>query len=241
MLKLSVISKPHLDESNFPRFLHPTPVSSIQPFQSIPSTSVVPPILFHPIAIPMQPTPLRLPEKSTAFFSSPYHPSSSHLSPIPDNSPPNKEASLSSSPSITDSHTPLLPTPGTVEGGSFPFPLRGGRQGFWTRVRVAMGVKGVGKGGAVKRLLWVAVLGGVLLLVYHHQRGVSASVGLAAMLMRYSCYLLTDTMPAQPALEDPMSPHPPNRQAVPTTSLHFSHSDLPTDPQPHQNRQTVGG
>lgn len=119
-------------------------------------------------SFPMKPTSLRLPEKSL-FFTSPYHSqhsSSSRLSPIPDNSPSTNESG-SSPLSATNSHTPLLPSPGAVEGASFPFPV----PRLWTRVRMAMGGKAMARGGLMKRLLLVAVLAGLAVVFHHSGRG----------------------------------------------------------------------
>ncbi|WWC59407.1 uncharacterized protein I303_101962 [Kwoniella dejecticola CBS 10117] len=81
-------------------------------------------------------------EKSSPFFSKPYNPSRSQLSPIPDNSPVSgfqqSSSTSESQPSSSDGgldvdcQTPLLPSPGRLENGhghghghidrSYPFP-----------------------------------------------------------------------------------------------------------------------
>ena len=123
-----------------------------------------------PVHYPMVISPFGNPEKSTSFFSSPYRPSPSNLSPVPENPSTTRESSSLSSPSNSDSHSPLLPISGHVERGRYPFPTGSNQPTLLSRVRVAMTGKAMARNWALKRLLWVAVLGGVLLLVFRHDR-----------------------------------------------------------------------
>lgn len=76
MLKLSVISKPHLDESNFPRFLHPT--LSEHPVDIRGSSHSIPPHRHPQCSPPRSASPRNLPPSSPPPTTPPhptYHPS----------------------------------------------------------------------------------------------------------------------------------------------------------------------
>jgi hypothetical protein len=129
----------------------------------------------------MKPSSLRItsPEKSSAFFTSPYSNSSTPpsrsrthaLSPIPDNSPVVSTSGATSPHSRTDSHTPLLPpSPAMLEKGQGAYPFPSARQGLGTRVRLAVGGK-IGRGGIARRVVFITLILVLLLVLGKHATG----------------------------------------------------------------------
>ncbi|KAK4688144.1 alpha 1,2-mannosyltransferase, partial [Tremellales sp. Uapishka_1] len=104
----------------------------------------------------MKPVPHSVPsEKQSAFFSSPYNPSSA-----------------SSSSSYADTQSPLLPFPASLEKGSFSFPSM--RPDFLTRARILVaGKANMARGAIWKRVFLVAVFFSVGVLIYHHDSEVN--------------------------------------------------------------------